>query len=58
MSQYSFSPPLVLPMACVYSQRISGMSGRWAARCLTRSGGGYMNELMSEFEPPWRVLPS
>ena len=28
MSQYSFSPPLLLPIACVYSQSISGIAGR------------------------------
>jgi len=45
-------------MACEYSQRISGISGRCAASRFTLSGVGYMKELMSALLPPWLVLPS
>ena len=38
MSQYSFSPPLLFPIAWVYSQRISGIVGRLAARSTTDVG--------------------
>ena len=58
MSQYSFKPPLLLPMACEYSHRISGISGRFAASAFTRAGVGYMKELMSALEPPVDVVPS
>ncbi len=57
MSQYSRRPPPLLPMVWAYSQMMSGIAGRSAARRTTSAGVGYMNELMSEFDPPTRVLP-